>query len=259
MLPATFFGRLFGRAPRVAAVHVSATRIFARRSADERQALAYQMKLTTPAPVAMVLPLPTPPGDATALEFVDLSAVPDLFARLERAFPAPQELGLPKSQGILRGGGPKLEVVPVGDFVASFVPTIADFVRLDERFRLPARVWEALPRYADWGFAVFQLGEKTVGKQDVHPMAFTFRTRTTTKLFFPTVHVHDGAVHPQAHFDHTLYAQGARLAEASSAPAESVVDLAKVRAIVGPGPLARTHVHGLHPNEDQWYDLEESA
>jgi hypothetical protein len=36
----------------------------------------------------------------------------------------------------------KLEVIQVGDFEASFVPTVKDFSRLDERFRLPSAVWD---------------------------------------------------------------------------------------------------------------------
>ncbi len=259
-LPASFLRRLFGGSPRTVAVHVSGTRIFARALGGDRQALAYQMKLTTPVPVAMVLPLPTAGRDESTLEFVDLSALPDLFDRLARAFPEPElDLGLPKSQGILRGGRQKLEVVPVGDFVASFVPTRGDFSRLDERFRLPDRVWDALPRYADWGFAVFQLARERQGKQDVHPMAFTFRTREPAKLFFPTVHVHDGAVHSDAHFDHTLYAQGAALAEVSSLDAETVVDLVKAKGIVGGGKLARKGVHGTQRNDDHWFSLAEAA
>jgi hypothetical protein len=38
-------------------------------------------------------------------------------------------------------------------------------------------------------------------------MAFEFQRRDASQLFFPTVHVHDGLVHPTAHFDHELYCQ----------------------------------------------------
>jgi hypothetical protein len=34
----------------------------------------------------------------------------------------------------------------VGSFEASYVPKIADFSRLDERFRLPVAVWKKLPQ-----------------------------------------------------------------------------------------------------------------
>lgn len=37
---------------------------------------------------------------------------------------------------------------------------------------------------------------------------FEFPTRHPDRLFFPTLHIHDGAVKPFARFAHTLYAQG---------------------------------------------------
>ena len=254
-LPATLLDRVLGRRPRTGAVHVSGTRIFARMTGDGRQALAYQMKLTTPAPVAMVLPLPIHSVGEGALEFVDLSGYPSLFDDLERAFPAPI---LPQAKGF----GPlrmqsrqKLAVVKVGEFVASFVPTVKDFDRLDERFRLPDRVWDALPRYRDAGFAVFQLGREGGGERKVHPMAFTFRTREPGALFFPTVHVHDGAVHPEASFDHVLYGQGATFGERSELSAELVVKLDLAKGLVGQGSLRRLVLHGLLPNDDQRMEL----
>jgi hypothetical protein len=41
-------------------------------------------------------------------------------------------------------------------------------------------------------------------------MAFTFPTRHPDHLFFPTVHIHDGQVHPEEDFDHALYCQVGR-------------------------------------------------
>jgi hypothetical protein len=66
---------------------------------------------------------------------------------------------------------------------------------------------DRVPAYADWGFAVFQLAP-TKGLASVHPMAFDFPTREPSRLFFPTVHVHDGQLHAEAEFAHQLYAQG---------------------------------------------------
>lgn len=97
-----------------------------------------------------------------------------------------------------------LAVVMVGEFEASFVPAIKDFSRLDERFRLHDNVWDKLPAYADYGFAVFKLKP---GAMSVHPMAFSFPRRDLRTVFFPTVHIHDGEVHDRAAFDHTIYCQ----------------------------------------------------
>jgi hypothetical protein len=97
-------------------------------------------------------------------------------------------------------------VYRVGSFQASFVPTVADFDRLDPRFRLEPEIWRRLPQYADFGFAVFKL-RPSAEPESIHPMAFAFQRRDAGTLFFPTLHVHDGALHEQADFDHELYCQ----------------------------------------------------
>ena len=84
------------------------------------------------------------------------------------------------------------------------MPSLKDFDRLDPGFRLPEATWNQLPDYGDYGFAVFQL---QAGRHQTHPMAFEFPRRDSSQLFFPTVHVHDGHVHPEAGFDHSLYCQ----------------------------------------------------
>ena len=84
------------------------------------------------------------------------------------------------------------------------MPTIPDFKRLDERFRLPTETWNELPQYKHFGFAVFKL---KLGEKRIHPMAFEFPRADGSRLFFPTVHIHDGKVHPTARFDHVLYCQ----------------------------------------------------
>jgi len=78
------------------------------------------------------------------------------------------------------------------------------FDRLDEAFKLPAKIWDGLPQYKEASFAVFQLKK---GEKKVHPMAFEFPRRDPKTLFFPTVHIHDGTVHEKEKFDHVLYAQ----------------------------------------------------
>jgi hypothetical protein len=217
--------------------HVSKTRIFARPLAEGRQLLVYSMSLEASGDLAMVLPVPVPPGSAEdAVRFVDMSSCPTFFDRVDALFPA--EISRAPVQGFGVGPAPqakRLVVHDVGDFEASFVPSIADFVRLDPRFRLPEDVWSALPGYADWGFCVFKLreaperstSEGVLGRvaglfrgapppapRKYHPMAFELPRRDPSRLFFPTVHVHDGKVHPRAEFDHTLYCQVAGDVEA---------------------------------------------
>jgi hypothetical protein len=206
------------------------------------------MSLFTPEPVAMILPLPTLPGE-DAVEFVALDAYADIFADLERCFDPPAPRGgfpLPasiKPQGLLR-------VQQVGGFEASFVPSRADFVRLDSRFRIDDRVWDAIPEHARSGFAVFKLRE---GESRVHPMAFRFRTREPKTLFFPAIHVHDGKVHSNADFDHTFLAQDAAPTianEASAGPVEGHVSLDRAKGLVTKGPIYRRKLRGRLLNKD---------
>lgn len=184
---------------------VSATNIFARSGADGRQFIAYSMTLRAGEDLSMILPLPIKPGSGEkAVEFISLKDYPEFFVDLQKGFPQKPKPGstLGRSFGAIAAS--KLEVISVGNFDASFVPTIADFARLDERFRLPSGTWEKLPAYKNHGFAVFKLKS---GNAKVHPMAFSFPRAKPGELFFPTVHIHDGKVHKNTEFDHSLYCQ----------------------------------------------------
>lgn len=221
---------------------VSSTRIFARPLEDRRQLLVYGMTLEVAEDVAMILPIPVPAASREdAVRFVDMSACPAFFDHLSAIFPDERVLA--------QGFGPPLRSAPqpaalvvhdVGDFEASFVPSPQDFDRLDARFRLPGDVWESLPEYGDWGFCVFKL-RKPPAKgsglfnlfkaakampRKVHPMAFEFPRRDASTLFFPTVHVHDGVVHPTAEFDHELFCQ-------TTPACEPLMDWSRSRAKAG--------------------------
>jgi len=235
---------------------VSHTHIFARSAEKGRQFLVYEMKLVAKAELAMILPLPVPPKTAEdAVTFINLKDYPGLFHDMKEGFPEPPTRGDALAD---LGNAPKpksLAVVEVGDFEASFVPSVADFSRLDERFRLPAAAWDALPGYKDHGFAVFKLKK---GVREVHPMAFEFPRTDPKRLFFPTVHIHDGKVHATAVFDHSLYCQsreGETLQvlrwDESPKLASGFVKTAKTAGIVD----ADRHVHrrrisGEQKNED---------
>ena len=237
--------------------HVSTTKIFARLTGD-RQHLVYEMRLASDSDVAMILPLPTRLASEDQARFLNLSDYDGFFHDLERCFPAP----LSSSPGDLAVAGASdspLIVHRVGAFDASFVPALPDFLRLDARFRLPERVWQQLPQYADFGFAVFQLRS---GDARIHPMALSFRTRNTTALFFPTAHVHDGSVHPVAQFDHSLYAQAERPHsewEHGSRLPHEVMNFGnflvsdQTKGLVDPRtPIARCERRGPYPNQDTW-------
>ena len=181
---------------------VAGTRIFARMSEPSRQALAYQMRFGADKDLAMILPIPVARGAAEdAVHFLNLKEYPSFFDDIGSAFATPAPAS--DSNG-LRSFKAPLKVEQVGSFEASFVPSAADFDRLDPRFSIPKATWDKIPAYADYGFVVFKLRQ---GEHEVHPMAFTFPTRFADRLFFPTVHIHDSEVHEKEEFDHELYCQ----------------------------------------------------
>lgn len=189
-------------------IAVNNTKIFARLSGQGTQFLAYQMTYESRDANAMILPIPVrQPASEKAVQFINLKRYGDFFEHLDSGFPfvSPGAIGCsapPKSADLSM-----LKVFEVGSYIASFVPSLADFERVDPRFKLPMEIWEQIPEYKDFGFAVFQLAAGTLKP---HPMAFEFQS-LNDELFFPTIHIHDGEVHDQEEFDHVLYMQHAGL------------------------------------------------
>ena len=237
---------------------VKNTRIFAREVEAGVQGLIYQMDVSAPKEVAMVLPLPVKtPVWEKGVRFLNLDEYPDLFDNLSEVFPRKTAWGsdldlsyTPRSEGALK-------VVEVGSYVASFVPTMADFKKLDKRFQVPKESWSKLPHYRDYGFAVFQLKP---GNKKLHPMALTFESRLKGQLFFPTVHIHDGEVHRKEHFHHTLYAQGwtngnfkeKDWEESTNAAGKKVSEKQAKGMVWAEGKVFRKQMQGRLKNEDQF-------
>ncbi len=242
--PTGFFDRWFP--PKV---HVSATNIYARMTAPGIQALAYGMDLDTSAEVAMILPIPVAPGSGEdAVTFLDLHAYPRMFAELAALFAPPEMRAMRSAPANAMPQSVTLTVHKVGSFIASYVPTRDDFSRLDPRFRMPGVLFDAVPHYADYGFAVFQL---EAGKTTIHPMAFVFPTREREKLFLPTVHLHDGTFHREADFDHALYYQAPR-DHAGDETAWGRVNKDYGKLVDLATPMHRRTLRGTLPNQDTW-------
>jgi hypothetical protein len=226
-------------------------------SESGRQFVIYSMTLNMAKPLAMVLSVPVKKGsDEKAVRFINLETYQNFFGDLDAGFPKVRSdfmENLPASLGI--SSAATLEVVQVGNFEASFVPTVKDFSRLDERFRMPADLFAKMPDYRRFGFAVFKLKP---GAQTVHPMAFEFPSSLGAQVFFPTVHVHDGKVHARAKFDHVLYCQPSgktnlKLSAWAESPktAQHFVDVKKSAGLVLAGEHCyKLEMHGLLPNKD---------
>jgi hypothetical protein len=233
---------------------VANTNIFARSGKDGRQFLVYSMTLSAKEDLAMILPIPTPKdAKEDAVKFINLEKYADFFKDMLAGFPQPKP-----GRGGDKDDKPNhepLKVVEVGSFEASFVPQIKDFSRLDERFRLPTDVWDKLPQYKDSGFTVFKLKK---GATKVHPMAFDFPRANAKKLFFPTVHIHDGKVHEKAGFDHWLFCQTGEGAatdvmkwEESTQPAGLFMKIDKAEGLLlKEAHCYRLRMKGMLKNED---------
>ncbi len=240
---------------------VSDTRIFGRVSAGLQQ-LVYEMRVASVHDLAMVLPLPIAqiPSER-AFRFIDLHAYPEFFSDLDSCFLKPQALSTgPISGGMMRG---LLEVEQIGAYDASFVPTLQDFDRLDPRFRLPPEVWSQVPHYRNYGFAVFKIRK---GDTRAHPMAMAFETRDSARLFFPTLHVHDGTLHQKAHFNHELFAQGSASAfEDWESAVDQVKEVMKLKTafredqskgiIDAEARVFKYVIRGRQKNQDTWVAL----
>lgn len=238
--------------------HVSDTSIFVRNAGGARQFLVYGMSFVASEDLAMVLPLPVPPRTPEdGVRFISLEKCSEFFKVMASGFPPRPAPRAPA--GFSLGGGSlavTLKVHAVGGFEASFVPTLGDFGRLDPRFRLPGEVWDQLPQYGDYGFAVFKLRAK--GRPvDVHPMAFEFPRRDPDAFFVPTVHIHDGRYRPLARFDHDIYCQTGNGSstdaglEPSSGPARTFMNHKCMDDLVdGEAAVFRQTLRGSYRNAD---------
>jgi hypothetical protein len=91
-------------------------------------------------------------------------------------------------------------------------------------------------------------------------MAFEFPRKDAKRLFFPTVHIHDGKVHERAEFDHALFCQRSLFDEAvlfkweeSPQPAGMFVKIDKAQGLLDKDDhVYLQKLKGLLKNEDTW-------
>jgi hypothetical protein len=159
-----------------------------------------------------------------------------------------------------------LKVHNVGAFEGSFVPTINDFDRLDARFQFPPGTLGVMQRmYQDYSFAVFKL--KPGRNQKVHPMAFKFHSRYDDRIFYPTVHIHNGTFPEVERFDHAIYSQvpsvklQKELEDAKTSSVDEVsqcklTDLISASACCGvltEAPGFKMEIKGRYSNQDVYF------
>ena len=112
---------------------VSGTSIFARVS-NGRQILVYSMNLRSRIDLAMILPLPVPPrSPENSVRFNNLKEYPQFFSDMEAGFDDPDDFSLSEDSGSGNLTRTMLRVHDVGNFEASYVPTMDDWDRLDKQ------------------------------------------------------------------------------------------------------------------------------
>lgn len=211
----------------------------------------YSMEVSMIGENAMILPVPCVGGTSHgggAVAFINLEEYPEFFSDMDKLFPASQKRSRGRGSRLL---GKYIEVQEVGDYEASFVASAKEFDRLDPRFKIPENCWHSLPDYKDYGFVVFRLKPSAKGKTKYHPMAYSYKPLNENRLFFPTVHVHDGEVPWSTKYDHKLYFElNAKFATipddswdlASKLPGVTM-DLMKCNGVLfGNQPIARLHL-----------------
>ena len=109
---------------------VTGTNIFARPAEGDQQFLVYSMSLKASEALAMVLPLPVKADSGEkAVTFINLKDYPDFFQDLANGFEMPNRSLSDRFESRALAGH-TLEVFQVGNFEASYVPTVGDFSRL---------------------------------------------------------------------------------------------------------------------------------
>ena len=159
------------------------------------QLVIYSNKVTlTPADsdsvrvgTAMILPFPLLKGQ-NRVALLDMSKYPNFFDDVELLFPIAE---IPQSYEALSNSiaDGYIDVMKVGNYKASIVPTYADFNRLQfNEFNLHPDVSSLLGQYysKNFGFIVCILKPQAM----YHPFAYVHELRSNGELFVPTRHFH---------------------------------------------------------------------
>lgn len=188
---------------------VSDTRIFVGAdAASTRQATVYEMSVALQSRTgkgnAMILPVPIGTGTIDQIELIDLTGAPEFFEPLEEVC---RERSRGISKGLSRGFDDDLEVVKVGNYDVSVVPTVNDVKRLNAAvFDVSPDTEATLRAHYPLGFAFLVAQLRESGK--FHPLAYT-APLVGDRLFIPTRHEHGrGAAGGPAAWDHQIFYQG---------------------------------------------------
>ena len=196
---------------------VNATKIFSCFTEDEtRQFVIYSNQVTTNHENnMMILPVPNP----NSVDLINLSQYPDFFEDCQKNFHRynPPQLYATRSlaASLDHYERPPLPVFNVGSYIASIVPSVLDFDRLNPRhFPVPVDLHNVLRHQYDneFGFICCRLKR---GNHSYHPFAYSHSKHSGGLMFLPTFHYHphgsSSVRHFDADWDHVIYTVGTDL------------------------------------------------
>lgn len=162
---------------------------------------------------AMILPVPS----GADPELIDLSRVSDCLDVLSRYLipPSLSAASFSITNSSKSRSDSYLEVTEVGSYLASVVPTLSDFHRIDPSvFVLDPTVFQVLSQYypTDFQFVVCMLQQHKA----YHPLGILHRRLPDSRLFLPTLHFHYSQASHQDHtdWDHEIFCCDSRIVEA---------------------------------------------
>lgn len=167
---------------------------------NQRQLTVYSNEVATKYENAMILPVPNP----ESIELLDLSNYPKFFEDCEACF-----FRLPtrsiRSAYAERSHASPLPVFQVGSYLASIVPSLYDFSRVNtDVFDYGDDLICILEQNYREGFG-FILCVLKKGNHTYHPFAYTHSMISPNRLFIPTRHYHPGESYSTADWDHIIY------------------------------------------------------
>lgn len=196
---------------------VNATKIFSCFTDDEsRQFVVYSNEVSTNAKNnMMILPVPHP----SSVELIDLSHYPSFFQDCEKNFVKYRPPHLYASRSLTASLNyserPPLPIFNVGSYIASIVPSVYDFDRLNPyMFPVSSDLRATLQQEytSEFGFICCRLKQ---GRHTYHPFAYSHAKHSGGLMFLPTFHYHPHNSsydsHIGADWDHVIYTVGTDL------------------------------------------------
>src|SRR6478609_1334053 len=214
-------------------------------------------------PVAMVLAVPLPNGDAKSIKMVNMSECKDFFTNLRDTF-LDEDMSFSvsygaKTQKLSRNGSP-LQVKRCGPYSYSIVPDVDSFIRLKQKvFKFNPRIFEVMKKHYPKGYAFLVcIIDKSA---QYSPIAY-LHPSDGKNIFIPTMHEHGhaGEEIETDDWDHEIYTidrdNGTRLTDKRTIRADISQSVMIPTLFNFPYKhlnwknLKRRTVSGLNPNGD---------